>query len=112
MDLIRQKVISLPFAQQVAIYAILRMPSFNSKGFSFLSSKFASTFRPYVRKYIISNPDEYGKFIGGILSGLMRNRILSKLSGDRDKLWTLTSEINENLDEYKKSLFEMKVYWK
>ncbi|MEK7113114.1 MAG: hypothetical protein AAB875_07455 [Patescibacteria group bacterium] len=112
MDLIKKRVVSLPFAQQVALYVILRMPGLESKGFSFLSSEFASAFKPYVRKHVISNLDEYGKFIGGILSGLMRNKILSKLSGDRDKLWTLNNEVKENVEKYRNTLFEIKVYWK
>lgn len=112
MSEIKIKVRSLPVAQQIATYVILRMANSNLNGFSFLSSSFALAFKPFVKKHITTDMDEYGKFIGGILSGLMRNDVLVKLSGDRDKLWTLSDEIKKHFDDYKELLFEMKVYWK
>jgi len=107
----KEKITSLPLAQQVALFVILRMPSADRKNFSFLSSQFAKDFKPFVQKYISSNSEEYGKFVGAILSGLSRNDILSRLSGDRDKLWTLSNNVKTNFDQYKKYLFEIKTYW-
>ncbi len=41
----------------------------------------------------------------------MRNKALVRLTGDRDKLWTLSNGIKENFEEFKRALFEMKIYW-
>ena len=107
----QNKITSLPLSQQVALWVILRMNSAERKDFSFFSSQFAKKFKPYVIKHLSANPDEYGKFVGAALSGLMRNNILMKLTGDRDKLWTLSKDVKTNFKEFKKKLFEVKVYW-
>jgi len=109
---IDSRIRSLPFSQQVALFVILRMPRSNESNFSFLSSYFAKTFKPYAKKHISTDVEEFGKFIGGILSGLARNNILIKLTGDRDKVWTLSQEVKNNYDNFKKSLFNIKSYWR
>lgn len=103
---------SLPLTQQVALWAILKMKGSREKSFNFLSSDFAKTFRSFVKSYLSTNPKEYGKFVGATLSGLMRNGILVKLTGDRDKVWTLSSNVKNNYEDFKKALFEMKTYWR
>ncbi len=87
------------------------MENSGENNFSFYSSSFAKTFRPFVKSYLSANPEEYGKFVGATLSGLMRNKALVRLTGDRDKLWTLSNGIKENFEEFKRALFEMKIYW-
>lgn len=108
---IKNTITSLPLSQQVALWAILRMKESNKKSFSFSSSDFSKNFRPFVKSYLSANPEEYGKFIGATLSSLMRNEVLVKLTGDRDKLWTLSDNVKANYDEFKRELFEMKTYW-
>lgn len=108
---IQNKITSLPLSQQVALWVILKMKGAAEKDFSFLSSQFAKKFKPFVKKHLSTDPDEYGKFVGATLSGLMRNNILVKLTGDRDKLWTLSPDVKNNLQKFKKKLFEIKVYW-
>ena len=108
---VKERVTSLPLSQQVALWVILRMEKAEKENFSFLSSKFAQKFGRFVKEHLSSNPEEYGKFVGAILSGLMRNGILTKLTGDRDKMWTLSDEVKENFEGYKNKLFEIKAYW-
>ena len=108
---IQEKITSLPFSQQVALLVIFKMKNVERKDFSFLSSKLANELKPYVKKHLSINQEGYGKFVGAILSGLMRNKILVRLTGDRDKLWTLSEEVKENLNPIKKKLFEIKTYW-
>jgi len=110
-DQVFQQIRSLPLSQQVALWVILRMSKIDEPGFSFYSSTFAKLFKPYVKKHLFTNPEEYGKFVGAALSGLMRNKILIRLTGDRNKLWTISDDIKDNLEKFKKSLFETKVYW-
>lgn len=109
---VKEKITSLPLSQQVALWVVLRMDNAGKKNFSFLSSQLAQRFERFVKEHLSSDPDEYGKFVGAILSGLMRNRILIKLTGDRDKMWTLSDEVKENFEDYKNKLFEIKVYWR
>lgn len=108
---VKKVVTSLPLSQQVALWAILRMDKSNQKSFRFASSDFGKAFRPYVRSYLSAHPEEYGKFVGATLSALMRNGLLVRLTGDRDKLWTLSSVIKDNFKQFKNDLFEMKTYW-
>lgn len=108
---VQNKITSLPLSQQVALWVILRMNRVGESDFSFFSSQFAKEFKPFVKKHLSANPDEYGKFVGATLSGLIRNDILTKLTGDRDKLWTLSKEVKNNYQIFKKKLFEVKAYW-
>lgn len=108
---VQNKITSLPLSQQVALWVIFRMKDAAEKDFSFLSSQFAKKFKPFVKKHLSADPDEYGKFVGATLSGLMRNNILMKLTGDRDKLWTLSNEVKSSHQMFKKKLFEIKTYW-
>ena len=108
---IKSTVTSLPLSQQVALWVILRIKKSSKKNFSFSSSEFAQSFRPFVKSFLSIDPDEYGKFVGATLSGLMRNGIFVRLTGDRDKLWTLSDNVKDNFDQYKKELSEMKIYW-
>ncbi|MBU1066654.1 hypothetical protein KKE60_02555 [Patescibacteria group bacterium] len=88
------------------------MKDSSEKNFSFSSSDFAKVFRPYVKSYLSTDSEEYGKSIGATLSGLLRNEILIRLTGDRDKLWTLSDNVKSNFEEFKKGLFEVKIYWR
>lgn len=108
---ILQKIRTLPMRQQIALWVILRFPDADNEKFIFKSSELANRFDKFASDKIKKDKSEYGRFIGGILSGLSRNRILIKLSGDRDKSWTLVDEIKDNFDNYKKSLLEVKIYW-
>jgi len=109
---IKNTITLLPLSQQVALWVILRMRDSHKRSFRFPSSDFAKAFYPYVISYLSTNPEEYGKFVGATLSSLMRNQILIRLTGDRDKLWTLSEKVKDNFDEFKKYLFELEVYWK
>lgn len=109
---IQKKTTLLPLAQQIALFVILRMPEAEKPNFSFLSSDLAKALKPFIKNQISYNKKNYGNFIGGILSSLNRNEILTKITGDRDKLWTLSNEVKANMDDYKNSLFKIKIYWK
>ena len=87
------------------------MPHSEKNDFSFYSSAFAKSLKPYLKKHLSANPDDYGKFAGATLSALLRSGILIKLSGDRDKLWTLSDDIKSNFSRLKQKLFEIKTYW-
>ena len=108
---IKQSINSLPKTQQIALWVIIRLPGSNDQDFSFRTSGFAAQFKKYAADKVKFEEAKYGRFIGGLLSGLSRNKILARVSGDRDTAWTLTNEIKDNLDDYKKYLFEVKVYW-
>lgn len=109
---IKNTITSLPLSQQVALWVILRMRDSSERSFSFSSSDFAKSFRPFAKSYLSADPGEYGKYVGATLSSLMRNDILIRLTGDRNKLWTLSEKVKNNFEEIKKFLFELEVYWK
>ncbi len=110
-DKVLNKIRSLPSRQQVGLWLIIRLAGAQNHKFSFKSSEFALKFKSFTTDKVKRNETEYGRFIGGILSGLYRNGLLIKLSGDRDKQWTLSDEIKDNFEMYKSSLFEIKTYW-
>lgn len=111
MNKIQEKISYLPPTQQVALWVILRMPNAEKKNFKFFSSDFTTHFRRFASNKTSGDSEEYGKFIGGVLSGLFRNRVLKRLSGGRSKLWTLSDEVKRNFEEYKRYLLEVKTYW-
>lgn len=102
---------SLPFNQQVALWIILRMSGSDKDDFKFYSSDFAKRLIPYLKTEFATNPEESGKFAGAILSGLARNLLLEKLTGDRDKLWTTSKLVKEHYSDFKQHLFDVKTYW-
>lgn len=108
---IQKRISYLPSTQQVALWVIFRMPRADKDDFKFFSHEFAGQFKRFTNNLVKENPRNYGRFMGGILSGLSRNSILKRLSGGRSKLWTLSDEVKENFEEYKKYLLEVKVYW-
>ena len=111
MNEIQEKISYLPPTQQVALWVILRMPNAEEEDFRFFSYEFAESFKKFASDKITRNSKDYGKFIGGVLSGLYRNGILKRLSGGRSKLWTLSDEVKKDFGEYKKYLYEIKTYW-
>jgi hypothetical protein len=52
------------------------------------------------------------KAIGGILSALYRNGFIEKVSGGRDKLWKLSSNIEKSKEYYLNELLKVKTYWR
>lgn len=108
---IQSKTNTLPIRQQMGLWLILRLPHSNENNFSFRSSEFSEAFREFSTENVKASDLEYGRFIGGILSGLSRNGFLIKLSGDRNVLWTLSDEVKKNHGDYKKYLLEVKTYW-
>ena len=112
MNKVQEKISYLPPTQQVALWVILRIPNADEDGFRFFSHEFADKFKKFTSEMINKNYDDYGKFVGGVLSGLSRNGFLKRLYGGRDKLWTLSGEVKRNFKEYKKYLFEVKRYWR
>jgi hypothetical protein len=108
---IKQLIRSLPGRQQVGLWVIFNMPEISSDKFSFRSSEFAEKMKRHAVDDIKLDESIYGKFIGGILSGLSRNNLLIKVSGDRDVKWTLPEELLSNADDYKVAILEVKTYW-
>lgn len=88
----------LSSSQQVALWVILRL---DQK--SFYTSEIAES------KYFT---EEGKKAIGGILGALYRNGYIEKVSGGRDKLWKLSSEVESRKEDYKNELFKVKTYWR
>lgn len=102
---------SMSFYQQVALWIILRMPRSEEEDFKFTSSEFMKVFIKFLQTKLATNPDEAGKFAGAILSSLVRNSLLEKINGDRDKGWTLSETVKQNYSDIKQHLFEVKTYW-
>ncbi len=111
MSEVTERVSSLPITQQLGLWVILRMPDATSPIFCFKSSKFAQSIRRFVVPTLINSSVDYGKFTGGVLSGLLRNGLLRRLSGGRDKIWTLSDEVRDEIEEFKEKLLETKTYW-
>lgn len=111
MNKVQEKISYLPPTQQVALWVILRMPNAERENFKFFSSDFTTHFRRFASNKINGGSEEYGRFIGGVLSGLFRNGVLKRLSGGRSKLWTLSDEVKRSFEEYKRYLLEVKKYW-
>lgn len=101
----------MSFYQQVALWIIIRMPRSQEKDFKFTSSEFTKVFIKFLQSQLATNPDEAGKFAGAILSSLVRNSLLEKINGDRDKLWTTSKIIKEHYSDFKQHLFDVKTYW-
>ncbi len=110
-DTIQSKIRALPIRQQIGLWVLLRFADAQNDDFSFHSSEFAEVFQKFLPEKVKKNALDFGRSIGGILSGLSRNGLLTKLSGDRDVLWTFSNEIKKQFEDYKKYLFEMKRYW-
>lgn len=108
---ISERISYLPVTQQLGLWVILQMPGAGSNAFSFRSSDFSQRARKFVMPALTTSSVDYGKFTGGVLSGLFRNGFLVRLAGGRNKVWTLSEEIRTNFEEYKKTLFEVKTYW-
>ena len=112
MDInVKEFIRSLPFNQQVALWLITQMPRAEKENFSFYSSDFTKKLLPYLKKEFATDPGESGKFAGAILSGLARNNLLEKITGDKDKLWTLSKIVKDHYSDIKQNLFEVKTYW-
>ena len=111
MHEVQEKISNLPARQQLALWVILRMDNADKKDIGFLSSKFAKKFKRYVSEDVKKDSEDYGRFVGGVLSGLYRNSFLKRISGGRDKLWVLSDDVNKNFEEYQKRLFVVKTYW-
>lgn len=107
----QKKINSLPIRQQIGLWTILRIPNVENKNFSFKSSTFKKEMEPHLIKSEFNDNAEYGRYVGGILSGLSRNKILLKISNDRDPLWILTDNIKKNQKIFKDLLFAVKTYW-
>ena len=102
---------SLSLRQQVGLWIILGMPGIGRDKFFFESSLFAKNYKPYASDELKKDATKYGKFVGGVLSGLCQNGFLIKLSGGRDKQWAISEDLKNNSEQYKKSIFEVKSYW-
>lgn len=113
MDKIEHAVLSLPHKQQIALWVILRMlkKADDGKKFRFFSSDFAREFGEFILQEVKDDKKDYGKLVGGVLSGLSRGGIVLKLSGGRDPLWTLADDILKNSEKYLPPLARVKVYW-
>jgi hypothetical protein len=108
---IREELAGLSLKQQVGLWVVLRLDSVLSEKFSFYSSEFADKFKKFIKESVRSNQSVYGKLVGGVLSGLSRNRLLIKISSGRDARWTLEKKIKDDYELYKQLLFEIKIYW-
>jgi hypothetical protein len=101
------KVSSLPAKQQIALWVILK--KFNKKGKVYFS---VSDFADEMKKYLISKDAEsLGKIIGGVLSSLVRNGMIKQLTGGRDTIWTVDSELQTHAREYVSAIFPVVTYW-
>lgn len=87
---------SLPEAQQKSLEVVLRLkkPSFRTS--------------EIIPKLDVSMN---GRSVGGILGSLFRNGYLQRLQGGRDKLWKLSDDVEQQRDEIKKKLNQVKEYW-
>lgn len=104
------KVTVLPLSQQVALWLIFRMDNVESDNFKFASSKFANKFKPLAEKHL-SDIGTYGKFVGATLSGLMRNGILIRIAGGRDKVWMISNDVRKHFHDFREQLFKVETFW-
>lgn len=106
-DIPERNIKELSTKQQIGLYTILSKLR-DEKNHPFLSSDFAREMQSLL---LINDPAEHQRAIGGILGALSKNSLIKKISGDRDPLWVLPEDINENAEKYKKELFPVITYW-
>lgn len=91
-----KRVHELPETQQRALYAILQL-----RKESFNTSDVVKKIEYFVE----------GKAAGAVLGALFRNNYLDKVQGGRDKRWVLSKQAKAVLDETKKQISDVKIYW-
>ena len=100
---------ALPAKQQIALWVILR--EFHSPKGTWFS---AGDFFEKARKYLTAGESagkEEARILGGILSSLVRNGMISQLSGGRKPIWQVVPELHKNASEYAKAIFPVVTYW-
>lgn len=102
-----EKIQGLPAKQQIALWIILK--NFHKKDIvSFTVGDFCDVAKKYFKA---DDPEALGKIAGGLLSSLVRNEMVKKISGGRNKIWTVTDELNKNAKNYESAIFPITNYW-
>lgn len=102
-----EEIRKLPAKQQIAIWVILK--NFNKKDGIYFS---VSAFGNEMKKYLVyKDAESLGKIMGGLLSSLVRNGMIEQLSGGRNTIWTVNSELQKNAKEYIKLIFPVVSFW-
>jgi hypothetical protein len=103
-----EKIHSLPARQQISLWIILKNFR-NKKG---VVSFTVNDFCDEAKKYFVSkDPESIGKIAGGVLSSLVRNEMIIKISGGREKIWSVVDELNKNAKKYESEIFPIVSYW-
>lgn len=102
-----KKVTSLPARQQIALWVILS--KFNKpKGTWFTVADFAEETRKY---FLADDTTDLARILGGILSSLYRNGMITQLTGGRKPVWQVVPELHKNAKKYRDSMFGVVTYW-
>lgn len=100
------KIRNLPAKQQLAVWIILN--KFKKKKYTFQVSDFAEA----IKKYLLpKDTKDLARMIGGILSSLVRNKIIKPLTGGRDVIWTIDPDIKKYAGACSDQIFSVVTYW-
>ncbi len=103
---LKKEIKEMPVKQQVGLYVIL--DNFINKELLFKSSDFQREMKKYL---ILDDEDGYRRVIGGILSGLSKNNLITRMSNDKDPLWNISIDVAEDADDYKQAILPVITYW-
>lgn len=102
-----KKVLSLPARQQIALWVILSK-FHKPKGTWFTVAQFAEETRKY---FLTDDSKDLARIMGGMLSSLYRNGMVTQLTGGRKPVWQVAPELHKNAKKYLDSMFGVAAYW-
>jgi hypothetical protein len=102
-----KKVLSLHTRQQIALWVILSK-FHKSKGTWFTVAEFAEETRKY---FLTDDSKDLARILGGMLSSLYRNGMVTQLTGGRKPVWQVVPELHKNAKKYRDSMFGVVTYW-
>jgi len=102
---LEKKIRNLPFKQQVALYVLLKTARKRGK------FTFANFINDMVPLFYKNEQEKLPRILGGLLSSLMRNGMIERLSGGRHPIWRLNPELHKNSAKYRKTMRPSYAYW-
>lgn len=102
-----EKVLKLPARQQIALWVILKK-FHKPKGTWFTVAEFAEETKKY---FLTDDSKDLARIMGGMLSSLYRNGMVTQLTGGRKPVWQVVPELHKNAEKYREAMFPVISYW-
>lgn len=101
------KVTKLPARQQIALWVILKK-FHKPKGTWFTVAEFSEEVKNF---FLYDSLDDLGRILGGLLSSLYRNGMITQLTGGRKPVWQVVPELHKHAEDYRQAMFPVITYW-